>query len=179
MVTPEPPGPPKLKMSEPMRWSSAPLALARISAMLDRVALGLVPVERGLHGGALPASPPGSGDGRGAAALGLGRGRAVLPVQLLGRQVLVRQPRPSSPQPAAGGGQQDGGRRSRRAARGRGGVEHAPILEVRRVGALGARSVRVRHADAADARVDRVSPAGWRAHARVHRPRARPCGSGG
>src|SRR5690606_31132104 len=56
----------------------------------DGVALGVVPVQRRLHGGAAPLAPAaGQRGGGGAAALGLGRGRAVLPVELLPREVLV------------------------------------------------------------------------------------------
>ncbi|CAM5683538.1 hypothetical protein SAURM35S_00706 [Streptomyces aurantiogriseus] len=96
---------------------------------VDRVALGVVPVQGCLHGGALPLVAVRQGGRRAAAALRLGRGGAALPVQLLCRQILVpgivaaaghQRPQQDGGR-GQGGGAQAGGAQA-------GGAGHDPIL---------------------------------------------------
>src|SRR5690606_38476786 len=106
----------------------------------DRVALGLVPVERRLHGGALPRSAVRQRRGGRAAALGLGRGGAVLPAELLLRQVLRLRVLTAAGEQCGqqhGGDGQGGGTQAE-------GLGHASILRSRGTGRATAGAVRGR-----------------------------------
>lgn len=63
MATPEPPGPPKLKMSEPMRLPGSPLAFARISAIPIVSPLGSDQSRGTFKVAHCHSAPPGRGEG--------------------------------------------------------------------------------------------------------------------